>query len=120
MIALRQKDGIAHLAKWFNTSLGKLHVTAVKRYQPSWWFSVQILRVIVRQCRSGRAGAIDCEVRVKFFTSSGADPVEIDVHQTDCKMVIRVCESHLDAHKPVLTASVDVRGSCTKGRQRYL
>ena len=101
MIAPRQKDGIAHMAKWFNTSLGKLHVTAVKRYQPSWWFSVLILRVIVRQYRSGRAGAIDCEVkRVKYFTTSDADPVEIDIHQTDCKMVIRVCERILVLTKP--------------------
>jgi len=32
-------------------------------------------------------------------------------------MVVRVYESHLGADKPVLKASVDVRGSCTNGRE---
>ena len=56
------------------------------------------------------------ESEVLHFTSD-ADPVEIHTHQTDCKMVIRVYESHLGADKPVLKASVDVRGSCTNGRE---
>ena len=65
---------------------------------------------------TGRSHLLWSQSEVLHLTSD-ADPVEIDTHQTDSKMVIRVCESHLSADKTVLKASVDVRGSCTNGRE---
>ena len=90
MIAPRRKkgyeDGIAHLAKCFNISLGKLDVTAVKGTNLPGGF-------LFRFYASSHAnievdGQEPLIVKSEWCTSLrlDADPVEIDILQTDSKM----------------------------------
>jgi len=111
------EDGIAHLAKWFNPSLGKLHVTVLKATNLPGGFLSSFLASVYANIEVDGQEPLTVKSKERGTSPQfDADPVDLDILQTDCKMAVRVYESHLGADKPVGMASVDVQRDCKDGQ----